>query len=289
METLNRPAMQNPEKGNLRNVKNDFSEVGLPLAYFVLVFILSIPFWLVSSMLGNRLPIPINLPISALAFLNPLIAAIILSYHHDGFGGVKRLLNKAFDRKKIENKIWYLPALLMLPLIYLLSYAIMRWTSLPLPNPIQFPVVLVPVFFGVFFIGAACEELGWSGYAIDPLQDRWGALKAAMLLGVIWGLLHLIGDLQAGHTASWILWQRLYSIALRILIVWIYNNTGKSVFAAILVHTMDNVSAFLFPNYGSHYNPLLNSIITWILAANIIIGWRAKMLTRSGTVRGNVA
>ena len=30
--------------------------------------------------------------------------------------------------------------------------------------------------FGALFIAALGEELGWVGYAIDPLQQRWGAL-----------------------------------------------------------------------------------------------------------------
>ncbi len=37
----------------------------------------------------------------------------------------------------------------------------------------------IPVLFVVFFVGAVCEEVGWTGYAIDPLQARWGALPAA--------------------------------------------------------------------------------------------------------------
>lgn len=35
------------------------------------------------------------------------------------------------------------------------------------------------------------------------------------------------------------------------LLVWIYNNTGKSVFAVTLCHASSNVSIFL-PNYGSY-------------------------------------
>jgi len=252
----------------------------LPLDYFLLVFILSAPLWVISSLLGNKLPIPIDLPISAFAFTAPVIAASILSYRQSGLLGVKDLLEKTFDHRKIKNRIWYLPAILVMPVIYFLSYAVIRLARLPLPEPVEIPFLMAPVFFIVFFIGAACEELGWSGYAIDPLQDRWGALKAGLILGLVWGIWHVIGDMQAGHTASWIVWHRLYSIALRILIVWIYNNTGKSVFAAILVHTMDNVSVFLFPNYGSHYNPFINSLITWLVAGITIIGWGPKTLTR---------
>ena len=109
------------------------------------------------------------------------------------------------------------------------------------------------------------------GYAFDPMQARWGALKAALLLGLAWALIHLPGDVQNGRPASWIVWQRLYSIALRILIVWIYSGTGRSVSAAVLVHTTDNLSWALFPNYGSHYNPFLTALLTWLAAAFVMI------------------
>ncbi|MCY7344391.1 MAG: hypothetical protein LH603_21785 [Pseudonocardia sp.] len=41
------------------------------------------------------------------------------------------------------------------------------------------------------------------------------------------------------------------------LIVWLYDNNGGSVLAAVPSHTMINFGEFLFPNYGSHYDPVL--------------------------------
>ena len=58
-----------------------------------------------------------------------------------------------------------------------------------------------------------------------------------------------------------ILWQRWGSVGLRVLIVRIYLNTGRSVFAVILFHAMNNVSTYLFPNYGSHYDPFVACLI----------------------------
>ena len=250
------------------------------LKFILLVFLLSIPIWLISSLLGNKLPIPINLPISALLFLIPVTAASILLYNQYGWNGVNDLIKKTFDYKKIKNKIWYLPALLLVPLIYFLSYAIMRLAGLPLPQLITTPFLMTPVFFAAFFIGAACEELGWSGYAIDSMQNQWGALKSGIILGLVWQTWHIIGYLQAQNTAVWIVWHSLYSVGLRILIVWVYNNTQKSVFVAILVHTVDNVSWTLFPNYGSHFDPFIAFIIMTIVVAIVIFVWSHKTLAQ---------
>jgi membrane protease YdiL (CAAX protease family) len=112
------------------------------------------------------------------------------------------------------------------------------------------------------------------------MQQRWGALTAALALGVIWQLWHIIPHMQQGHPAAWIWWQSVYSVALRVLMVWIYNNTGRSVLAAILVHATDTVSVGLFPNFGSHYDPFVTSLIAWPIAAIVIFVWGSRTLSR---------
>jgi hypothetical protein len=101
----------------------------LPLDYFLLVFGLAIPFWLFG---GSRLPLPINLPAGALVTIVPATAAAILSYRQSGLNGIKELFKKALDYKKIKRKVWYLPALLLAPLIYFLSYQ--KSAEKPLPS-----------------------------------------------------------------------------------------------------------------------------------------------------------
>ena len=239
--------------------------------YFLLVFIISLPFWLLG---GYQLALPIALPASSLMFVSPFIAASFLTYRQSGSKGLAELYKKAVDYRKIRNKLWYLPILALLPGIFTLSYAYMRLSGLPLPDDPYIPLLVGAVLFLVFFITATSEELGWMGFAINPLQDRWGFFRASLIFGMVWSFWHIIPDLQNQKPVDWIVGQRLYSVALRILIVWTYNKTGKSVLAAILLHTMDNVSAFLFPNYGSHYNPFATGVITWLAAGIAVLGWR---------------
>lgn len=251
-----------------------------PLDFFLLVFSLSIPFWLIGFMAERGLPVPMNLPVSALSFICPVVAALILTYKESKLCGIKQLLKRTFDYKRIKPKIWYLPIIFLLPVIYLLSYGVMRLLDRPLPEP-HIPFLTMPILFIGFFIAAVCEELGWMGYAAGPLQNRWSALTTGVILGLLWGMLHVIPDVQAHHDLSWIVWQRgVRSVALRILIVWIYNNTGKSIFAAILLHDMDNVSWSLFPNNGSHYDPPVTGMLTAITALLVIFLWGSKTLAR---------
>jgi membrane protease YdiL (CAAX protease family) len=60
------------------------------------------------------------------------------------------------------------------------------------------------MMFPVFRATALSEELGWSGYALDPLQDRWGALQAGVLLGVAWAAWHVVPVIQARRALRWI-------------------------------------------------------------------------------------
>jgi hypothetical protein len=152
---------------------NNASRNTSPLKFFLLVFALSLPFWLAGTLTSFQL-LP-ALPISALAFLCPVTAATIFAYREHRFGGVKKLLGRVFDFTRIKAKIWYGPIILLMPCIMVLSYGVIRLTGVPLPVP-PFSVETTLALFVAFFIGALGEELGWSGYAIDPLQARFGAL-----------------------------------------------------------------------------------------------------------------
>lgn len=198
--------------------------------------------------------------------------------------GINTILGKVFTHRKSKDGIWYLPALLLMPTIYFLSYLIMRWSGMPLPNP-QVSLITVPIFFIIYLIAAIGEELGWMGYAIGLMQNRWSALQASVILGCVWAVWHIIPHWQQSLSANWIVWQSIHSIGLRILIVWLYNNTERNLWAAILLHTMDNVSWSLFPNYGSHYDPFTTGTITCLTVVLVVLLWGAETLAQYRFIR----
>lgn len=251
------------------------------LKFFLLVLILSVPLWLIGSVIPLQL-LP-GLPLSSLMVFCPLAAASILVYREDRITGVAELLKRSFDTERIRSKVWYVPAILLMPGIAVLTYGLMRLVKLPLPI-IEFPGLAALLMFPVFFIAALGEEQGWSGYAIDPMLDRWDALQAGILLGLVTAAWHIVPLLQADRSPTWIAWQCLNLVATRVLLVWIYNNTGKSVFATAVCHTMENVSWQLFPNNGSHYDPRITALLTIFAAVIVTIVWGPRTLTRKKNV-----
>ena len=255
-----------------------------PLKFFLLVFALIMPLWVIETMVEVK-RLPMDVPITDLiaAFI-PLIAACILVHKEEGTIGIKSLLKRVFDFSRIRQKIWYLPVIFLMPIIYLLIYGVMHLFRLPLPIGVEIPFLKNAVMSVAFFILATGEEVGWSGYAVDALQERWSALTTAITIGLVWAILHYPSIIQQGHDFIWILWATLGTVGMRILIVWLYNNTGKSVFACILFHTIANSGRILFPKDQNH-NPLVDypdvhySIIA-ITAVIVIFRWGSKTLAR---------
>lgn len=243
--------------------------------FFALAFALGIPFWLLGAATGVEL-LP-GLPIAALAAFCPALAAAILIHRQAGAAGTAALLKRCFDYRRIPSRASYLVLLLFMPAVMALSFFVMRFSGTAVPTP-HFAAVTAVVLFLAFFIGALGEELGWSGYALDPMQARWGAARAALVLGLVWAVFHFIGLLQAHRSPEWIAWWSLYTIAGRLILVWYYNNTGKSVFAASLFHATINVTWQLFPVNGSYFDLHVTGLILAGAALIILVLWGPRTL-----------
>lgn len=253
-----------------------------PWIFFLLVFVLTTPFWLLSTVIKVG-GLPDNLPVTDIgATLVPLIAAVILTYREEGFAGVKRLLKRTFDFGRIKQKAWYLPIIFLMPFLYLLTYVIMRWIGLSVPTEWRISPLIILVFLA-FFFAAAGEELGYTGYAIDPMQKQMGALTAALIMGILWAIWHYPSMIELGQPIGLMIWGTLFTIAIRVLNVWLYNNTGGSVFAVILFHAIGNTSRTAFPGGRPAFeiaDAAVGYSLVIITAIIVILLWGAKTLAK---------
>ena len=252
-----------------------------PWTFFALFLALSVPVWILGAVSPTFLPeaIPINLPTAALMTFNPALAAAILTVRDDGARGLRALIARALDARRMTRAIWWLPIFGLMPLVMIVNWLWVVGAGRA-PEVVWPPWSLVPVLFGMFLIVDLGEELGWQGYAYDPLARRFGALATALGMGAFWALIHVVPLLEAGRAPDWIFWHCLGQVALRVLTVWIYVNTGRSVFATTVFHTMTNMSEYLIPNYGSSYDPLISTSVLWLLALGVMSVWRPSTLAQ---------
>lgn len=158
-------------------------------------------------------------------------------------------------------------------------YGLMRGSAMPLPAP-QIQVHAAALTFVAFFAGALGEELGWSGYVTDRMQQRWNALQTGLLVGLVAVLWHLSPMLMMHLSPTWITWSCRYAVAARILIVWLFNNMGQSVFAVALLHATLTLSHMLFQVNGSHLDMGMGGPVMALTAAIVILVWGPSTLAR---------
>ena len=234
-----------------------FNREKISIDIFLLVYGLSIPLWVIEAKIDvDRLPLDFSVTDILTAF-TPLIAVSILVYKEHGRAGVKKLFGRIFDGYRINRKVWYVLIALLPILLYFLHLPDHLFRGITPSGRWIIPFGYIPGLSPLFFLGAVVEETGCIGYAIDPMQELFGALRASVLIGLLWVVWHYPSIIQQGHGGTWIAWGMLGTVAVRILIVWLYNNTQKSLFACILFHTMMNLGRPLFPADQAH-NPLVD-------------------------------
>ncbi len=255
-----------------------------PFLYFVLVFGLSAPLWLLQVLIRNN-DLPLNIPITdILAAFMPLVVGYFLTARESGRKAARDLLKRVFDFKRIARRRWYAAIFLIAPAIFLAIYCVLSIAGVPLPEGWNVSLISIPLLLTFFFLGAAGEEVGYMGYAFEPIQKRWGALGAALIIGLPWAVWHYPSILEQGHDWGWIFWGTIGTIAIRVILVWIYNNTNASLFACIVTHALYNTGRVLFP-HDANLNPLVDhpaihySVIA-IVVLVIALVWDKKTLSR---------
>ncbi len=223
-----------------------------PIAFFALVFALSIPFWIISVGSGES-GLPDRIPVTDIgATLTPLIAACLLVYMESGKPGLKRFLARILDYKRVKDKRWLITAILLLPALYVVTYAVMKLAGLPVPQHLNLSVALLGAL-AMFTTAATVEELGYSAYATDALQERFSAINTSLIVGVPWALWHLPSMIKMEQTSQLIAWGLLATVAFRVITVWIYNNSNCSLFTVVIAHAIGTTARTAFPGGRQGY------------------------------------
>jgi len=249
--------------------------------YFLLLFGLCIPFWVIGSFVDFELFPGFKLFQMGLGM--PMVAALILTFYERGWAGTAALLRRTYDVARVRPRIWFLPMLLLFPSIGFINNWIMHLGGAQIPPP-TFSWAAFLGYCSVFFLTYG-EELGLTGYAVDPLQKRYSALTTAFILGLVWAGYHIPGFLISGYyTAAWVFWQAVYIVAARVLFVWIYNNSGRSLFSMALCHWTFGIFWSLWPKdnlqlAAPFYRPEIAAGVAILCALIVVVFWGPRTMT----------
>lgn len=217
----------------------------------------------------------------------PGLAAIIVAGLTAGKGGVRDLLRRYLVWR--VHPIWYLLALFgtagfILGGIGLHVLLGGKAPALPAASVPVSTVALVFVVTVIFGFLVNTEDLAWRGFALPRLQPTYGALGASLLIGIPEGLTHLPYFIVPGDFRQQVglFWFMAFSVAVVILMTWMFNNTRGSVLLAVLYHASQNAWANLLdttPRPGPNdLRPfILAVVLMWVAAAVVIAATRGRL------------
>ena len=144
---------------------------------------------------------------------------------------------------------WVLAAVSVPVLVYGIGAAIL--VAVGTPTQPENLGLGVAVFLGglptATLLSGGNEELGWRGFLLSRLQQRYDALSASLLVGAVWAGWHLpvymlpLG-LTNGPFALFVPFILLFSI----VFTWVYNGTNGSVLVAMTLHGSMNSAIGIF-------------------------------------------
>jgi len=268
------------------------------MAYFVLAYALT---WmvLVPALVAAKQPglKPYFWLIVAAALpgvFGPSIAALIVTGVSGGGTAVRALLRKYLVWR--VGLPWWLFAL-GLPFAYGavavgLSHALHPWITGVAPSRL-FPAFPVAILAAIPF-GPLPEELGWRGFALPRLLERFSPLRASLVLGTAWTFWHApqmlllpgasfpsVFSLSLPVVALYL----TYTVAETVIMTFLWQRTRGSVLLAIAYHAAANAwENTLLPTLGDP--PVESARILYYTTVAVIVVLAAGLTAL--TARGGV-
>ena len=248
------------------------------ISYVILTYVISWSFLYPSfqMILANDGITPLSL-IGLIGAFGPTISAVIITRLTEGKEAVKRLLRKYLVFKvHYRYYVFVLLAPVVLQIIGILLSNVFGYTigkfDLASGLKVYIPYILITVPFGPL-----AEELGWRGFLLPKLLEKFDVIKASLLIGFVWSLWHLAAFSFPGAAIPaefdvnlWSLsFYFLQLIALSLIFTYVFMKSRGSVFVAILLHAAfnanENIAFSFFSSVGDNVNQLKFLFVTYIV------------------------
>jgi uncharacterized protein len=223
----------------------------------------------------------------AALFAGPSVAGLTMTAVVGGRRGLRDLLARML-RWRVAGR-WWAAALLTGPvLVAAVIFGLMLYSPDFTPGLLTAEDRLGMLVFAVgwgLVGGGLFEELGWTGFAVPALRQRHGVLQTGLIVGVLWGVWHLLiavwatrglaGDASlAGFVAGFVAFYFVALPAYRVLMVWLYDHTA-SLLLVMLMHAVLSASTIaLQPAHGHFTWNLMLGVGLWGVVAAIAVAKR---------------
>ena len=167
--------------------------------------------------------------------LGPGLAAVLLTWRHEGRAGLHRILS-SLTRWRLGRHGWLLLVPLAVGLLGVTGAVWLGEASWEVAGPSY--LLLVPVVLVGGVVLGGLEEIGWRGHLQPLLQVRLSGLAAALVVGVVWSAWHAPLFLLSGTTqaTSSPVWFTIGGLALAVLFAWVWNISGGNLLLLVLLH-----------------------------------------------------
>lgn len=219
-------------------------------------------------------PIPAGSPsgggLILLGAFAPALAAVAVTFRTEGRAGVIALVRRIMQWH-VATK-YYVFALGFMVAIKLTAALIYRASTSSWPRFDTSHWYLIPVAIAFSTPFQAGEEIGWRGFALPRLAERFGLATTSVLLGFIWGIWHLPqffirdGDSYQQSFPIFV----LQVTAISVVFAWLYARTNGSLLLTMLLHASINNSKDIVPSGvigGTATFGFRASRISWIALA----------------------
>lgn len=223
------------------------------------------------------------------AYLGPLSAAFIVTLTTGGRAGLRTWVGRLW-RWRVRWH-WYAIALLGVPAALILIGLVASGGQIFAPT-LTTLALYVPMLLIQMITTGLAEEPGWRDFALPRLQEKFGPLGSAAILGPLWALWHM--PLFFTEWGGWGVsdWTRpvfftVFCIGFNVVMAWVFNSTGQSLPLAMLAHVSVNnfisvVYSDMFPSVDeAALSPIL--AIGGVIAAVFVIAFTRGRLGYRGT------
>jgi len=267
----------NVQKEYAMKTEKTFIKKNSILLYFVLTFAIT---WGCMALLAGPSGFPLSDeqleamgPLIYVGMLiGPSVTGILLTGLESGKAGFRELRSQLFKWR--VGVRWYAVALLATPLLatsILLALSLFSPEFLPgiFTTDDKASLLLMGVGVGIFV--GIFEEIGWIGFIVPRMRQRYSALTTGIMVGILWGAWHFPpfweADTFSGIFPLVLLIVRLFAWLppYRVLMVWVYDRT-ESLFITILMHASLDFTMLVLPAATLSGSNLVIWILVWSIA-----------------------